>query len=285
MAKKRLIVNNLIFVADQHCGCRLGLCPPKATKLDDGGTYRPSPFQRKLWRLWREFWDEWVPKVCRGDPYAVCQLGDAVDGVHHGSVTQVSHNLVDQKRIAKKCLEPVVAACEGRFYMVRGTEAHVGPSAQLEEELAESLGAIPDAEGRYARYELWKLLGPGRPKDCALVHAMHHIGTTGSSHYESTAVHKELVEAFQESGRWGNRAPDFVVRAHRHRYLHTEIATEGGRAVSIVLPGWQGKTPFTYRIPGARQSMPQFGGIMVRCGDEERYMRQRVWSLQRPRAE
>jgi len=277
-----MVVANLVLIADLHAGCRTGLYPcDRALQLDDGGDYRPSRLQRKAWAMWREFWDEWVPRVCRRGPYAVAVVGDLVDGTHHKSVHQISHNPVDQKRIAAALLGPIVKRCGGRFFVVRGTEAHVGPSAHLEEDLAESLGAVPDEEGRFARYELWKLVGPRESRKCALVHAMHHIGTTGSSHYESTAVHKELVEAFQESGRWGNRAPDFVVRAHRHRYLHTEIATEHGRAVSVVLPGWQGKTPFTFRIPGGRQSQPQFGGVIIRCGDEEWYMRQRVWSLAR----
>jgi len=31
-------VNNVIVVSDLHCGCRLGLCPPRI-HMDGGGTY------------------------------------------------------------------------------------------------------------------------------------------------------------------------------------------------------------------------------------------------------
>src|SRR5260370_29961508 len=44
--------------------------------------------------------------------------------------------------------------------------------------------AIPTPDGQHARWELWKQVGKG------LVHFSHHIGTTGTNHYESTAVHK-----------------------------------------------------------------------------------------------
>ncbi len=29
-------------------------------------------------------------------------------------------------------------------------------------------------------------------------------------------------------------------------------------------PGWQGKTPFAWKIPGARLATPQFGGIVIK---------------------
>jgi hypothetical protein len=136
----------------------------------------------------------------------------------------------------------------------------VGPSAQYEEALARELGAEPNGAGQYARWELWKLLGG----QGILIHFSHHIGTTGSQAYESTAVLRELVEAYTEAGRWGERPPDVVVRSHRHRAIKIELPTANQQGVSLTTPGWQGKTPFVWRIPGGRQSQPQFGGVLLR---------------------
>jgi len=269
---------NLIVISDLHCGCRLGLCPPEGVQLDDGGRYSPSEFQCRMWALWQEFWRSWVPMVTRGEPYSVVLNGDAVDGVHHGSVTQVSHNLVDQGEIAYRVLAPVVATAE-EYWHIRGTEAHVGKSGQEEERLAKRLGAKPNDSGQHARWELWKHVGD------ALVHILHHIGTTSSSAYESTAVYKELVEAYVEAGRWGDRPPDVIVRSHRHRYFQTKVPAKNGSAFAVVTPAWQGKTPFTFKLAGARQSQPQFGGICIRQGDEEYFVREMVWKLERPSAE
>ena len=48
----------------------------------------------------------------------------------------------------------------------------------------------------------------------------------------------------------------------------------------------QGKTPFVWKIPGARQSQPQFGGCVARISDEgEWYIRHWVQSLARPEPE
>jgi hypothetical protein len=271
--------NNLVVVSDLHCGCRMGLCPPRGASLDDGGDYKPSKLQKAIWSHWDEFWGEFVPVATHGEPFTVVINGDAIDGVHHRSTTQVSHNLFDQKKIAYEVLKPVVEACDGRFYMIRGTAAHVGESGVQEEELAKALGAIPNDEGQYSRYELWKRVGKG------LVHALHHVGTTGSSHYESSAVHAEMIAEFVESARWDGQPPNIVVRSHRHRYLKTEFATARGFGMSVVTPGWQGRTPFTFKIPGARLAPPQFGGLVIRQGDRHLYVEPRVWTPARSKEE
>ena len=229
--------------------------------MDNGGMYYPSALQRQVWRWWQEFWDSWVPEVCHGEPYAVLVNGDAVDGDHHHSTTQISHNLADQEELAFKILNPIAQRCPGRFFMVRGTEAHVGQSGVDEQRLAKRLG-LPRAMD-----EAWIRVGKG------LVHALHHIGTTGSQAYESTAVCKELIEAYAEAGRWRRKPPDVVIRSHRHRHMEVRLPTDLGYGISLVTAAWQLKTPFAFRIPGARQAMPQIGGSVIRQGDADLYTR------------
>jgi len=269
-------VNYLVVISDLHCGCRMGLCPPGEIALDGGGSYIASRHQKTVWAFWKSFWRDFIgEEITRGDPYAVLVNGDTLDGVHHGSTSQISHNLNDQANIAYACLKPVVEACAGRFYMVRGTEVHVGQSGCQEEALAARLGAIPDADGNYARWEAWIKLGKG------LIHALHHVGTTGSQCYESTAVMKELAEAYTEAGRWHNRPPDVVVRSHRHRMIEVRVPTALGYGISFTTPAWQLKTPYTYRLAGARQSLPQIGGSVICQGPSDLYTRHMVGSIKR----
>ena len=141
--------------------------------------------------------------------------------------------------------------------------------------MARALHAIPNEDGQHNRWELWLRVGGH------LVHFLHHIGTTGSAAYEATAVHKELTESFVEAGRFGKEPPQVVVRSHRHRYLKDEIYGDKGYYISVVTPAWQAKTPFTWKIPGARLSQPQFGGLLIRKGEDELYPRSKVWCLER----
>src|SRR5262249_12349680 len=156
--------------------------------------------------------------------------------------------------IAYRVFKPIVEnrMCEGRFYVVKGTPAHVGESAVEEERLAKRLGAIPNEGGKHARYELWKRIG-----DNGLVHFNHHIGTTSSSQHEPSAVNAKLVHAFVEAGRWGNEPPDVVVRSHRPRCSEVRIPSRKGYATAFVTAAWQLKTPFAFKVAGARQQTPQ----------------------------
>jgi len=271
-------INNLIIVSDTHCGCQVGLCPPKV-KLDHGGYYGLSAIQQHLWGWWNLFWSDWVPMVTRGEPYAVVANGDVMDHRHHNATTQISQNPAVQKKICSAVWKPIIDNAKGGFYAIRGTESHSGKSSHNEETFFESLGAIPDEGGNFARYDLNIRVGN------ALCNILHHIGTTGSMHYETTAVMKELTESFTEAARWRDEPFDVVVRSHRHRFSEIRLATANGYAYSVVTPGWQGKTPFVWRLPGGRMARPQFGGILIRQGNEEFFTRNRVWTLPRTKTE
>lgn len=273
--------NNLVCVGDTHFGCMLGLMGPDGAITDEGQRVLPSPVQRKVWAWWEEFWQKAVPEMTTGEPYTVCHLGDAIDGHHHGSVHQWTHNLGTQSRYAESILTPIVARCEGRYYHLRGTEAHVSASSAEDERLARNLGAVPNPQGQHARYELWKKVGP------ATVHLAHHVGTAGSQAYESSAVMRELTEAYIEAAKWGERPPDAIVRGHRHRMIKISIPTARVEGQAVVAPGWQLKTPFSYRIAGARVSQPQFGGVVLHWSERHQELFVRTWvrSISRDEAE
>lgn len=274
---QRRPVNNLVVVSDTHCGDQYGLCPEDGVRLDGGGAYLPSPLQIKVWAWWKEFWGEWVPEACHGEPFAVVLNGDAMDNRHHKSTHQASQNLSVQQRLAIAVFKPIVEACEGRFYMVGGTEAHAGQSFEDEERLGEELKAIPDSFGNRVRQELRTLVGgSGR------VHLAHHIGSTGTTSYESTAILKELIEAYVQAGTWGQEPYDAVVRSHRHRFMGVIRPSRKGYAFSFVTPGWQLKVPWAAKLPGARQTTPQFGGSVLRQGDHDFYTRHFVRSIDPP---
>ena len=270
-------IEQAVVISDLHCGCRLGLCPPEPMDLDDGGTYHASALQRKVWGMWREFWDETVPAWTRGEPWMLIVNGDALEGTHHRSVTQVSQNIDDQIRIAYDCLkEPVARAAA--YYHVRGTEAHVGPSGQYEEQLARSLKAIPNETGQHARWELWKRIGP------SLVHFTHHIGATSSTAYESSALMREMSESLVEAARWGDEPPECIVRSHRHRAIEIRIPWADGSAMGIVTPPWQLPTPYMYRRGMVKS--PQIGGYLLRWKEGVGlYADSRVWRVERGRIE
>lgn len=258
-------IKNIVGISDTHFGSQYSICPPKV-KLDAGGFYTPSVIQRKLWTYWEDFW-EWTYDHLDGAPFVLAHIGDVIDGQHHGSVDTVSGNLEDQTDIAVNALKPHVNKAH-KYFQIRGTEAHSGKSAQEEEAIAKALGAERDKEtGAYSRYELTIKFGP------EIVHFAHHIGTTTSTAYESSALMREIATAFVESGQWGVPPATIYVRGHRHRYM--EVKARKTRIV--VCPGWQAKTPWVHRIDRLR--VPQFGGLIIRLGEEGVHIRERLYTI------
>ena len=273
-------IRDIIVISDLHIGCQLGLCIPEPFQLDNGGYYQPSNLQLKLWEMWKYFWEEWVREVVGNRPFAVVNNGDCIDGSHHRASTVITDNIEVQAKLAVEILTPIVNMCDGNYYHIRGTSSHVGESGRWEEWIARQIGAIPDDKDNHARWDLWLRLGS------QLIHFSHHIGTTSSSSYESTAVYKEMVEAFNESGRWGMDPPDCIVRSHRHRQFETRIASEKGCSISLVTPGWQLKTPYVYRLSSGRASTPQIGGYWIYLREDGSLdARFKIWKIGRSREE
>lgn len=264
MSKNKL-PRNVVVISDTHVGGRTAICPD-IVRLDDGGIYTPSKQQRVLKGWWDEFWGEFVPRVTKGEPYTVVHNGDCVDGAPHGSVAQISHLMDDQVTAAVALLKPVLDGPKVRaYYHIRGTEAHIGKSGELEERTAKLLGAVPDDDKRHARWELWLRMGDASSEH--IVHFLHHIGSTGSTHYESSAVMAELAAELTEAARWGEKPASAIVRSHRHRSIEVRIPSSHGWRFAVVTPAFQLKTPFAYKIPGARLAPAQIGGIVLRVVD------------------
>lgn len=251
-------IKNIVVFGDTHFGCTLALCPPEGAERDGQSRYLPSPAQLVLWAWWLEFW-EWVATVTRGEPYALVHIGDVIDGDHHNSTTQITHNLLEQERMAVSVLQSQVEKA-AIYYSIRGTEAHVGKNGVQEESIAQKLGAC-ERNGRYARMELWLQFG------AHLIHCLHHVGTTSSSAHESSAVNAELTGMLVEAAISGKQPPSVMVRGHRHRAIKVSKPTQRGDAIAVVTPAWQLKTPFAFKVAGARISQPQIGGINIRLDD------------------
>lgn len=232
---------------------------------DQGGQVLPSKLQRTVWSWWEEMWSEWVPVATKKEPFGIIFNGDAVDGQPHHATANISINESDQFKMTVRIFQPLVDMCDGRFKFIRGTEAHVGKSGSIEEMVAQAIGSVPNAEGQYSMFDLWQKVGDG------VVHLLHHVGTTSSSAHESSAINSELTAEFAEASRWGERRPDVIIRSHRHRCIEVRIPTDRGFATATVTPGWQLKTPFTYKIAGGRIAPPQFGAVLVRHGDRQIY--------------
>lgn len=267
----------IVAVSDLHVGSSTGLCSTDGIRGPDGTLHKPSKFQEFLWRCWVHFWNEQVPERCKGADKTVLVInGDSIDGCHHNTVNLMTNSIQCQERAAAEILKTVTTRFD-RVYMVRGTEAHVGPGAESDERIGELIGSEKDDSGDYTRWQLW-LNASGQ-----IFQFAHHIGTTSSAAYESSAPMREMVAGLVEAAQWGQALPDVFVRSHRHRFIEVPMASTKGRIRIVITPAWQLRTPFVERID--RMRLPHIGGVIFIVEDGECLVKEKLYSLPKPTIE
>ena len=264
----------VIIVSDLHIGSHSGLCPVEGIHLDGGGSYEPSKHQAEVWSCWRHFWDSWVPAITKlATVTAVVINGDTIDGNHH-EVVDIISNVQNQEAAAYDILKPIRERYPN-FYLVRGTEAHDKKSGQSSEAIAKRLEAVRNLEtGDYSFYQVTLKLDDV-PIQCA-----HHIGTTTSTAYETSAPMRELTAGFVEAGQWGQEMPRIMVRSHRHRFSIISIPCTTGLTELVCTPGWQLRTPNLEK--NDRMRYPHLGGIVILAEGNQCRIFSKIYKIQPP---
>jgi len=208
----------------------------------------PNKIQVWLYDLWCQAWDEHISKLAyryQPDSVQVVFNGDLTEGIHHG--TPQATPLVGQHfRCAHELLKAGPLKFKPRIHMVRGTEAHVGRSGELEEGLARTLRAEghevvydPDtgqASSFWRRFEIEGVLF-----DCR-----HHGRFGQRTHTKDSYMRLYAHDIWESHVRSGQRPPDVAIRSHWHNY------GDSGRIVDlptrvVALPAWQVLTAYGHR--------------------------------------
>lgn len=264
-------------VADTHVNSVAGLLPGPVT-TDQKGTYRPNMAQRVTLAAWKDFWWEDGAGIF---PLAA-ELGAKVWAVFNGDLNDYNiHDRADMISGAKSdiirwtvdLVKPIVDEADYSF-IVRGTEAHVGKRAHLEEEVGADLETIQDPEtDRYTWYWL-KLDAAGVRFDIA-----HHPCTSSRrAHTRDAAAERQAAETVLQYNRRREPIPHIVIRSHAH------YAGQGGQmALGMFTPPWK-ITPDVYgqRLGGAGAIEP-VGGLYFICRGGEYESKVRRWWPKRQR--
>ena len=228
-------MKTLLFLGDTHIGSTVALCKP-TVELDDGGTYHASRAQRVLYTTWHKLIDMVKPDT------TVILNGDLVEtDTKHRSYQIITRNRTTLRRLANDVLDELVSKCAA-VYVIRGTEAHAGKSASMDDAIGEDF----DAPGHTAGSHSWWYL-PLEVEGVRLDIA-HHASMSGLPWNKNSANILASKIMFSAADR-GERPPNLVIRSHMHRWSDS-YDTFGTRALQ--LPAWTFATAHTERInPGA----------------------------------
>lgn len=183
---------------------------------------------------------QWALHEADGQPFILICNGDMIEGDHHGTKEIWSKDIGDHSEAAFRTLDKL-AKHAAKTYMVRGTESHTG---EHELSVAHRLKAQPNPETGHPIFEILKLRINGTN-----VSVRHHFPATSRVHLEASQHSIQLNNAILEAHRAGERPPQVIVGAHRHRPGHWSDGTH----MSVVTGAWQAQTRFTYKaVPDAR---------------------------------
>jgi hypothetical protein len=267
------VVSN-IFASDLHVNSTVALFPPRVT-LDDGGSRDPSPYQRDLWGWWKEFCQDAARLPGRRILHLVGDIGEL--DTKKRSVQLVTLNKADTIKLVLTVLEPILSVVDG-VMVYRGTPAHTGKSAWLEETIASDLDhAIRPSEGAASWWH-------ARPVSAGVrLDVSHHAGM-GKKPWakRGAAVAKAGEMTWEYMVDMQQPPPHVAIRAHNHTFADSG---DNYPVRLFYLGAWTFGTEYMYR-GGWENATAEIGGYFITCQDGKythqrmQYRkRQRVWTL------
>lgn len=243
----------LAVFSDLHAGSMLAPCPPRV-RLDDGGNYEPSAAQRWLWSNWLTFWARVaaVRATLPSSQLIVLSNGDAVEGNHHQTTQILSGNLEAQGYVLQEALSIPKQLGVNKWFVVRGTEAHVGPAGSHEESLARTLGAVPDPDTH-----TWSSWHHRLEIHGVRIDAQHH-GRVGGRPWTQGAIAALAFEIFSQHAEKELPFPHIAIRSHRH-YHADSFGIHKTRVIATA--AWQLKTAHAHKV--VAESIADVGGHII----------------------
>jgi hypothetical protein len=257
-------ITRLAYVSDLHTNSTVAVCPP-VISLDNGGTYHASRGQRWLWECLNDFANRFHKLPGRHIVGLGGDLGEL--DIKRRTVELITPNKATIQDIAIETTEPLVGDADG-VIVVRGTPAHQGKGAWLEEAIAQDLtNAIRQSKKIASWYQFQGCIDQGR-FDMAHHASMGNVPATAAIRVAEAAVRHYLS--------LGQPLPHVILRSHNHRK-----ADSGDNYPFKVFftPSFSLKTEFAYR-QGRELQLSDIGGLIFTIeGDRVSH----EWVLYEPR--
>lgn len=242
IAKTKLV----LFLTDLHVGSTSAILPPNF-RLTTGVKIEHSQSQEWIWRCWKDFTTNFIPKVVGKDPFTLVTGSDLVEGDHHGTKEIISRDISDHISAAYQIVKPIADKASDT-YLIEGTECHTGTT---EHSMGKVLNAVPHPNGAAA----WQRLPLEVNKTLCVFR--HHIGTSSRIPLYATQLGVTLAEEQAQAARVGHRIPRVVVAGHRHTYGVYEDAN----ALCVTGPSWQLLTRFAHKV--VTHARPTIGAFFL----------------------
>ena len=264
----------LIPLADLHTGGGTALFPyyngtdighkPHKNMTGDGGwqfkhgKWTPTAKQYTMFQHFTKCAEQ-IAQFRDDYRFIIVESGDSIDGKHH-ETPQLATRLVSEQIQVHVWLMQYFMAKIGfdknkgdLIYIGDGTEAHDNDD---ENTIAQELGAelLPNGQ------ETFDFM----PMDIygARFWFLHQGATAGKGFSTGNALHNYLRSQYWSCLEKGRKIPDCIISGHYHQDTYDTFTRNDRTMHGIILPPWQLKTRFGYRVAAA-----ELDGVGIRTVD------------------
>ena len=248
-----------------HTGSSTALFPRQGYQGEgtEDNHVSPNDKQSEIHPVFVRFAGE-VATARKGKRLIIVNLGDAIDGFHHGSMQESLFQEKDQCAAHVLLMKDFLKRAGfdrkkgDELYYVRGTEVHV---KNAEHDMAKELGAVKAGSKLYV-HEILELNINGLVNVFA-----HHGKNRGAGQNEGNALRNFLRDIRNDREKDGLSRIDVLWSGHTHGHTwNTHIARVNGghfhQMHGVICPSWQAKTRFALgKVPMAVNSV---GGTYTR---------------------
>jgi hypothetical protein len=251
----------LCVLSDMHVGGSTALFPRNGFVNSQGNHVKPNKKQREIYKTFVRFAGE-VSVARKGKRLVVVNLGDAIDGFHHGSMQESLFQEKDQcaahVELMGEFLSRVGLGKGDELYYVQGTETHV---KDTENDMAKELGAVKIGSKYITDVLTLNING------FVSVFA-HHGKGRGAGQNEGNALRNFLRDIRSDMEKDGFGRIDALWSGHTHGHTyntHISRVRDNFHVMhGIISPSWQAKTRYAYgKVPLAVNSV---GGVFAKIG-------------------
>jgi predicted phosphodiesterase len=239
-----------------HSGGSTALFPNKFWQFQNGN-HTPTDKQKEMYRHF-ENCIAYAKDRRKNRRLIVVHDGDAIEGVHHNSIQNITHNTDEQTEIHLDLMDTFLRGVKfnkkggDRLYYVSGTESHTG---EKESVIARDIGA---EEGKV--FDFLDLTLNGRT-----LWFLHHGKGRGRGANEGNALRNWLRDVYWDCKKSGTAPPDMVISGHTHTPTWNVYVARDKSSFhmihGIVCPSWQAKTRFGWKV--APVDVNEIGAVYI----------------------
>lgn len=237
----------LVSLSDMHSGSERALFPPWIVKKEktaandhDPSGMAGSAQQIKIFNHFKHCASE-VKERIGNKRLVIVHDGDATEGIHHNTIQIMSVNPNDHVNIHIELMDYFLKTSGfskkrgDELHYVTGTESHTG---NMERAIADYYDYIDAGFHDELRMKI----------NNRMVCYTHHGGSAGDGQNEGDAYRNWLKRIYFNNLKDGKPQPDIIYTGHVHKPIYTSYVQDYHTIHGIILPSWQMKTRFAYRV-------------------------------------